>query len=373
MRVHASAGHNLCPNFTTAEQRGDLSGLGKTIRDPLNSGTPFPGNMIPSNRLNPISQRILAYYPAPNVPGARVSNFINSPSRIVDQNNFLVKADHRLSENNDLMGRFAHQEFNRYTPGAFPLAGGLRTPQTYENTAIGLTTRLTPLLISELRFGYSHVISNSVGQNVDKPIMRELGLVFQGQTNLDVLNGFPESIVLNNTSFSTFGEPLPRIYDMKVFQMYEGVTWSRNKHTLKFGADIKRDRVQEPVINYVRRSYTFGGQYTGDGLGDFLLGFASAANAGLDISPPFDYARWNLGFYAVDDWKLSSKLTLNLGLRYEYVTPAKEEGGFTPLFDRTLGGLRFPKQNTAAQAFYTNLRPDLPFGFLDRETLFRAD
>ena len=117
--------------------------------------------------------------------------------------------------------------------------------------------------------------------------MRELGLTFQGQRNVDVLNGFPEGTTLGNTSSSTFGEPLPRICDMKVFQIYEGITWSRNKHTLKLGADIRRDRVHEPVLNYVRRGYTFGGQYTGNGIGDFLLGYPSALNVGFDISPEF--------------------------------------------------------------------------------------
>ena len=282
---------------TAAQRAGDLSALGKVIRDPLNGGSPFPNNVIPSNRLDPISQRILSYYPSPNVPGARVSNFVNSPSRLVDQNNYLVRVDHRLTESNDLMGRFAHQEFDRYTPGAFPTIGGLNTPQSYENTSIGLTTRVTPRLLNELRFGYSHVVSRSVGQNVDAPIMRELGLVFQGQTNVNVLNGYPESIVLGNTIFSTYGESLPRIYDMKVFQFYDGVTWARNKHTIKFGADVKRDQVHEPSIDYVRRSYSFGGQYTGDGLGDFLLGFPSALNAGLDKSPQFNYHRLNTAFY----------------------------------------------------------------------------
>jgi hypothetical protein len=359
----------------TAPQRtGDLSSLtAKVIRDPLNGGTPFPNNVIPTNRLDPISQRILAYYPLPNSTGPGVSNYVNSPSRLVDQDNYLVRVDHRLSERNDLMGRFAHQEFDRYTPGAYALAGGLNTPQSYENTAIGLTTRMTPTLLNELRFGYSHIVSNSVGQNFYSPVMKELGLAFQGQTNLNVLNGFPEGISLGNTSTSGITEAIPRIYDMKVFQIYEGVTWSRNKHTVKFGADLKRAKIHEPILNYVRRGFTFGGQYSGDGLGDFLLGYPSAVNAGLDLSPIFDYHNVEADFYVADDWKVTSKLTVNIGLRYEYVTPAKEDGGFSPMFDPKIGGLLFPKQNTAAKDFYTRLRPDLPFGFLDRETLFLPD
>ena len=367
-------GITLSPTVPTADQRtGNLSSFNKTIRDPLNAGAPFPGGVIPTNRLDPISQNILKFYPLPNGVVVGASNYGVSPSRLVDQNNWLVRADHRLTDNNDLMGRYARQSFDRYTPGAFLDAGGLSVPQTFENSGIGLTTRVTPTLISEFRFGFSRLISTSVGQNFYKPVMKQLGLNFQGQVSADQLNGYPESIVLSGTSISTYSEGLPRIQKSSVFQFTEGITWARNSHTFKFGADVRRSRAHELLANYVRRSYTFSGQYSGDGFGDFLLGFPSAANAGLDLSPQFDYGDWKMGFYAADDWKISAKLTLNLGLRYEYVTPAREDGGYTPMFDTALGGLRFPKQNKTAKDFYTKLRPDLPWGFLDRETLFKPD
>ncbi|MEP6536496.1 MAG: TonB-dependent receptor [Bryobacteraceae bacterium] len=366
-------GITLTQTVPTADQRtGNLASFNKVIRDPLNGNTPFPGGLIPANRLDPISQNILKYYAFPN-GGIGASNYAVSPSRLVDQNNWLVRADHRLTDNNDLMGRYARQSFDRYTPGAFPEAGGLSVPQTFENTGIGLTTRVTPTLISEFRFGFSRLISTSVGQNFYKPVMKELGLNFQGQASADQLYGYPESIVLSNTSISTYSEGLPRIQKSEVYQFTEGVTWAHNNHTFKFGADIRRSRAHELLANYVRRSYTFSGQYSGDGFADFLLGYPSALNVGLDLSPQFDYGDWKMGFYGADDWKVSSKLTLNLGLRYEFVTPAREDGGFTPMFDMTLGGLRFPKQNTAAKDFYTRLRPDLPWGYLDRETLFKPD
>src|SRR5439155_6140601 len=91
------------------QRTGDLSAFRKTIRDPLNGGTPFPNGVIPANRLEPISQNILKYYPLPNGAASGISNYGVSPTSLVDQNNWLVCGDHRLSENNELMGRYARQ------------------------------------------------------------------------------------------------------------------------------------------------------------------------------------------------------------------------------------------------------------------------
>ena len=88
---------------TAAQRTGNLAAFNKVIRDPLNGGAPFAGGVIPANRLDPISQNILKYYPLPNGAGTGLSNYGVSPSRLVDQNNWLVRADHRLSDRNDLI------------------------------------------------------------------------------------------------------------------------------------------------------------------------------------------------------------------------------------------------------------------------------
>lgn len=155
---------------------------------------------------------------------------------------------------------------------------------------------MTPTLISEFRFGFSRLIGTSAGQNFYKPVMKHLGLNFQGQVIADQLNGYPESIVLSGTSISNYGEGLPRIQKSSVFQFTEGLTWARNSHTFKFGAGVRRSRAHELPANYVRRGYTFSGQYSGDGFAGFLLGYPSAANAGLDLSPQFLTQPVNLSF-----------------------------------------------------------------------------
>jgi outer membrane receptor protein involved in Fe transport len=109
-------------------------------------------------------------------------------------------------------------------------------------------------------------------------------------------------------------------------------------------------------------SYTFNGQFSRDGFADFLLGIPSSSSLALKPNDPARFRRTQMAYYILDDWKVNSKLTLNIGLRYEFNEVPKELSGLTPIFDPTLGngtgGLLYPSQNTNAKAFQ-DIRPDL--------------
>jgi outer membrane receptor protein involved in Fe transport len=164
---------------------------------------------------------------------------------------------------------------------------------------------------------------------------------------------------------------------VNTFQWYDGITWSKGKHNIKAGGDIRRHRADAFLGTRLNNSYTFTGQFSGDGFADFLLGDMASSSIALSPNETGRFRRTMLAFYVLDDWKVSPKLTLNVGLRYEYAQVPVELSGLTPSFDPTLangqGGLRFPKQNKDAEPFYRNVRPDLGFGYLDRETLFTPD
>src|SRR5204862_8159144 len=118
---------------TAAQIRGDLSGYNKTIRD-VSSGQPFPNNIIPTNRLDPIAQALAKYYPAPNNPNP-AQNFSANFSGSNDYDSGLFRFDWQLTNKHALMVRYGIQDIYQYTPGTFPTVGGLIIPQKPQNLA----------------------------------------------------------------------------------------------------------------------------------------------------------------------------------------------------------------------------------------------
>lgn len=358
---------------TPAQLQGNFSGGSKTINDPL-TGAPFPNNVIPAQRLNPISVALAKYYPAANNPNA-AQNYSANRSSIDDYDSGILRYDWRINTRHDLMTRYGISDVNKYTPGTYPEVGGQAQPQKFQNLVVGLTSIISPRFLNEFRTSYGRTINRTKGQNSGNPIAANAGVPFAPRSGDSA--GFVEGIGLSNTAISGFSETQPWFLTVNTFQFYDGVTWSRGKHNFKAGGDVRRHRADAFLGTRQNNSYTFSGQFTGDGFADFLLGIPSSSSIALAPNEIGRFRRTMLSLYALDDWKVSPKLTLNIGIRYEFNQVPRELGGLTPTFDPTLGngvgGLRFPKQNKTAEAFYKNIRPDLPFGYLDRETLFRSD
>lgn len=359
---------------TDALRNGDFSGITTaTLIDPL-TRTPFPDNRIPATRINPISAALAKYFPAPN-GSSGTQNYINNLPSQDDQNNYLLRVDHRLTDHNDLMFRYGSQGVERFTPGTYASVGGVVQPQRFQGSVLGLTTSFTPTLLNEARFNYSRSINRTRGQNSGDPLAANAGVPFAPTAGLGA--GFPTSISFSRSLVSNITETQPWFLTVNTFQWYDGITWIRDNHTLKVGADIRRSRSDATLYSNSNNVYAFSGQFTGDGFADFLLGYPGSATLSLKENDPARFRRTQQAYYVTDDWKATSNLTLTLGVRYEFNAIPKELKGLTPQFDPTLGGgvggLRFPKQNKEAIAWFQANRPDLPVAVLDRETLFRSD
>jgi hypothetical protein len=358
---------------TAAQLAGNFSGYSKTIRDPRTT-QPFPDNVIPTNRLDPIAVALAKFYPAPNNPNP-AQNYSANVSAINDYDSGLFRWDYRLNNKNDLMVRYGMQDIYQYTPGTFSTVGGLIIPQKPQNLAANLTTIISPHVLNEFRASYGRQIHRQRGQNSGNPIAANAGVPF-APTSGDGA-GFVEGLGLGNTTISSLSEQQPWFLTVNTFQWYDGITWTKGKHNLKGGADIRRHRADAFLGTRLNNSYTFSGQFSGDGFSDFLLGNMSSSSVALAPNDTGRFRRTSMSFFFLDDWKVSPKLTLNLGVRYEYSQIPVELGGLTPMFDPTLangqGGLRFPEQNKTAEPFYRSVRPDLGFGYLDRTTLWTPD
>jgi len=361
---------------TDAEKNGDLSALGKTLTNPFTM-TSFPNGVIPPALLSPISKNILAYYPEPT-SSAQVGNYVRNYSNISDVNSFLARVDYTLSDKNTLMVRYAGQKFTQTYPGAFPLVGGYSNPLFFQNGALGLTSNLSPTLLNEFRFGVDRWNNYTVGQNAGKPIVQQLGLMFHASTPSDY--GFPQQITLGATNFSGIGETYPFLAVTNSFQWYDGVTWSHGRHTVKAGANVMRNRAVTDCSVDGNGAYSFSGQYTKDGFADFLLGYPASISATLSPTARIHAFQTQQSYYVLDDWKVTPNLTVNVGLRYEFEQYPWDKEGASAIFDPALvgptgvvGGLLYPKQNKSAQPFYTQERPDLPFGFFNRKSALLSD
>ena len=297
---------------------GDFSELSTPIRDPF-TGEPFPGNVIPADRINPVGQNIAREYPAPNLSDP-VRNFVSAPqfTRRVDQ--ITGRIDHRFSNNSSFFGRytlsdeFQFDPFDRYA-GITTLPGyGRQEDQRTQNISLAETYIFTPTLVGEFRIGYNRYAQFRFQEDTSD-VPGRLGI--PGTTKNPNETG-PPSIRI--TGFSTMGkDQLPTYRRMSTYQANAGITWVRGGHTIKFGGDFVR--IGGPQHNQGRKLglFRFTGQYTGHGLADVLMGFPRQSRISKGDTLNQQY-RNSFALYLQDDWKITPRLTLNMGVRYDFST-----------------------------------------------------
>ncbi len=325
-------------------------------------------NVICPNQIDPIAQRILNLFPMPNagVPGQVFNNYTIPGSKATDNP---VHYDGRIDWN----ARAADQAFVRYSfsnrPQYFPPplgpildGGGFGTSgndgNLSRNFAFSETHLFNSSLANELRFGYNYVKASYLQSNSNVNLAEQLGL-----------GGIPfykENGGLPDISFGGYingiGSPQYQPSDERenVFQIVDNVTKNVGKHSLKFGVSFQHIRFSGLQPPNSLGSENFDGTFTGDvtttnavtgsGVADFLLDLMVSSN--ITGFSHFTDERWYDAVFAQDDWKVTRKLTLNLGLRYEYPQPNAERDGRQANFIGTyasngMGTATFPVPNQA--------------------------
>src|SRR5262245_9716183 len=309
----------------TAEQRAGNFGS-TVVRDPL-TGLPFPNNQIPVSRFDPASVNVLKYMPIPSADGR-----ILIPREIGQQDNqFVVKGDHRLTQNDQLSVRYFFDNFHNnptYTEGNLlsysnpTLAAGTRM----QNIVGGWTKTFSSALLNEARVGYNHTFSRRFPPDA-VPSMQDLGV------RLPIYPTLASISEINANNFFNIGDNLEASFFRPGFELNERTTWNRGKHNLQFGAELQHYVVE--IRNQFRRAghFQFAGSSTtgtGNTLADFLLGQISSFDQGTGEYK--DYLANYGSLFVQDDFRINNRLTLNLGARLESTPPWHEKNGRIEVF-----------------------------------------
>ena len=304
------------------------------IYDPLTldpaTGTrqQFPNNVIPADRLDPLAQQLLEFFPAPQDESAPpgVTNITTARNRARDDDQFHIRIDHMLSDDTTIFGRFSYFDSPILQPRNYAPISTSNFFMSSRNLVIGATHTFGPEKINEFRFGWNDDRSDVIPDWDGGNITQELGL-----QNLDPVEqqyGIPQTTGASFTGVGPFGWDV--VSAGRLFQFSEILTLIRGNHTLKFGAEVRDVRPWEMgEDNAPRGTFSFSGASTaqlqggspvsgtGSDMADFVLGIPRVAR-GSTGSSITEYDRTETHLFIQDDWKMGPNLTLSLGLRWEY-------------------------------------------------------
>ncbi|MBI4907341.1 MAG: carboxypeptidase regulatory-like domain-containing protein, partial [Acidobacteria bacterium] len=376
---------------STLQRNGDFSqtfganGRQVTIYDPTTSAVdsarpgqylrqPFPGNQIPAARISPVSSRLLAYYPQPNAPGDAIvgtRNFLKNGNSASAAKKLLARFDHSLSDRQRLFGR-AGVTFNSTTStavinDAFPQ----QTSTAFEpitsltgSAVAGDTITFRPNLIAEFRVSYLRNHKDSVPSSMGFDLT-QLGFspAVAGTARAAI---FPGIAITGQAPLGTATTAL-RLSVQENRQAQGVFTWVTGKHTVKAGGDFEIFRNNTYSPSSPAGTYSFNAAYTqganpttaspnaGLGLGSFLLGLPASGSLSLD--PALAAQQVYYAGFVQDNFKISRRFTLDLGLRYELTTPWQDRFNnlayFDPATDDVVtgrpGAIRFVSPNQRGQ------------------------
>ena len=336
------------PNSTTTNPDGTFS------------RTQFPGNIIPAARLDSVSREILKFYPDPNGSFANGLNYSVNPPQIRQTWQSIIRLDHTFSERDKSFVRFGRYNPNADQQNRIPnnanndTAGGFRDSQV----AFGETHVFSPRIVNDFRVGFVQEVNYSIPSGGPAPV---LGLKGAPLNEFPIIN-VAQLVQLGSSPFSSDRN--------RSWVFSEALNIQQGRHTLKMGGDYRRQMYNFYNPGKLPGTYNFspsftsfpGANGTGFGLADLFLGLpTSTAFSGADYT--FRQNINSAGIYFQDDFKMNSKLTVNLGVRWEYNGPYSEANGQFASFNPTLinrttgtpGEVEFAGRNGAPDHFSPNI------------------
>jgi hypothetical protein len=321
-RIHATES-SLVTVPTLLERQGIFDPQ-RVIIDPA-TGKPFPANSIPRERWDPVAAQLLSLWPEPNFAGTTRANLISTPKYTRDRYQYDVRADHSLSVTDRAFVRVSRLAFQRERQGPLPppaVGAADNDVSRDENDGLNLAASETHMfgstLVNEARFGFNSLTTDKRPLTDGFPNER-FGLRVSspepvaGLARVTFDGGEIGYVPLGESPFN------PNDKVARTFQLLDNLSIVTGRHTIKLGGDLRW--IQSDIIGapQTRGVFNFNGKFTGSSLGDFLLGMTNTR--AFSTFQQGALRERDYMFYLQDDWRVASRMTINLGLRYELASP----------------------------------------------------
>jgi len=345
---------------SVALRSGDLSVYPTQIRDV--DGTPFPGNRIPASRINPLSAAVLKYlFPLPNAgsPNAIANNYVENFPTPIKSNQGDVRVDHNVAAGHTVFGRFTYKrrEDTRLpcdctdptNLNGTALLGGFQRPENEWSLTGAHNWVVNPRILNEFRAGWTGFHLDRKHSILGSQIEDQLGLTPYIKQSREFLERETVTPDIRIAGFQRTGGQASSRQQASTLQFLDNVTWLNGKHTVKAGGDFRHLTALYTSVFDSRwlGRYMFTNSVTGPVIGNpfaaFLLGIPSSSNIANVIYPDTDAYGRAYAFYGQDDWKVTSRLTINYGLRWEYHPMFEDRYGnvaaFLPDYNTVVNGV----------------------------------
>jgi hypothetical protein len=404
-----SAGTQVNSVPTIAERQGDFSGSNDPIYDPLTTAasgstytrTQFAGNMIPQSRFDPIAYQLVNAYPLPQT-SALVNNIVTYPLKKSNDNRGDARVDYQISPSQTFFARYSIDDTQIQMPNTFNdviggSEGAFSGPEADrgQQGVLSYSKVITPSLVAEYRFGFNRFTSFLLPFPLTSPIWGEI----PGRTDMPgyqppgagPIEG-PVAPIISPSGFGGEGDSRSEPEDRRehLWENIGNVSWLHGKHSFKFGVDTLHHLISEtdsPPGQSPFGRFDFDSNFTnnpaattgtGNAMASFLLGYPAETVRDLFLPGTAHVYGNEYNFYGGDNWHITPKLTLNIGLHYEINTPYADAHDFWVNFDPATAAVEIAGQNGVSKTAnwntdYGSFGPRLGFAYaVDKSTVLRG-
>jgi hypothetical protein len=307
--------------------------------------------ILPANLIDTVGRKIIDVNPDPNTgaPGAIDNNFVNVPITKTRQDQFDIRLDHNFSPNLNIFGRYSLSDTNLFKPAPKPGLAEASNNDTFgsalwrsQGLATGANWILSPSMVADLRFGYARGNYFQTPPNAGSGCPEQLIGLKGAPTDESICGGIPV-IDLPGSNIRRIGRTtsVPQFQTPRSYDYRGSVAWNRSSHAWKFGAELLHVQTGIRDVSTLLGQFNFTGRFTGQNndyqgaIADLLLGFPTRYRQ--DSNTVFNQSQTMYFLFVQDNWKVTSRLALNVGLRYEFATPPTERDNQWANFDPAAG------------------------------------